>query len=374
MTEINLFTKGDSNNISTWSNVPFLFAKALEKKGYVVHKHCISSPHWLIRLFNSISIRISHYIFHTNSIFEFHNTWLHRKIIDFIIKRSTNKYPNSKLNIFLTSEYLNKFSSQPNILFCDWSHRMYVERGRKAYWYERKRLDHEDKVIKKADAVYTLFPKCKEKMESLYGRKVDYLNRNVINSTFIGRFDIKETITNRLKSNSILFIGNFKYRSGALQLIQSVDELSQEKNNLEIHVIGMTEKELGKHENVVCHGYLHKDNEAERNLYYELLLSCRCLVNPTKGWAGYSSCVEAMYYGCPIIISPYDDFTAEFGDIISFGYYCDENNLKDKIKQMFNSINYPSMCTAAHMAVKDYTWDNYMDAFIQSLLDKGLLK
>lgn len=373
--EITLYSCGDSNDITTWSNVPFLFSKALEKRGITLHRIDISPSKNISRIYNTLSFYLFRKLLHLHSCPEFHRTWLHRTIIYKRLKKANKKYPQSELNLFLSFAFINKYSKRPNVLWCDWTDRIVIERlGREPEWYEKRSLAHEDGVMKKADEIYTMFPKCKERMEQLYKRPIEYLNRNVVNTVYDGQFILNQCIKNRVLSSKILFIGNVRYRSGALQLFQSINELKQEINNLEVHVIGMTEKELGKHENVVCHGYLHKDKEVERNLYYELLLSCRCLVNPTKGWAGYSSCVEAMFYGCPIIISPYEDFTTEFGNNIAFGYYCNEDNLKDKIKQMFNNKDYLNLCRAAHMAVKDYTWDNYMDTFIQSLQDKGLLK
>lgn len=369
------YTCGNANDMATWSNVPFLFAKALEKKGFILHRVDISPSKIINRIFNTASFYLFKKLFHLRSCPEFHRTWLHRAIIYRRLKKANKMYPESELNLFLSFAFINKYSPKPNVLWCDWTDRVVIERlGRAPKWYEKRSLAHEDGVMKRADAVYTMFPKCKEHLEDLYQIPINYLNRNVINTVYEGDFDLESTTLTRKQSNKILFIGNLRYKSGAVMLIQAVNEMRQKMPDLEVHVIGMKENELGQYKNVFCHGYLHKDNEKERNLYYELLLNCRCLVNPTKGWAGYSSCVEAMYYGCPIIISPYEDFTAEFGKDISFGYYCDEYNLKDKIEQLFCCPDYPSMCESAHIAVKDYTWDNYMDAFIQSLQDKGLLK
>ena len=372
--KICLYTCGDSRNINTWSNVPFLFARALEKKGFILNRVDISPSKLINRVFNTSSFYLFKKLLHFRTCPEFHRTWLHRALIYRRLKKAHKKYPEAELNLFLSFAFINKYSPKPNVLWCDRTDRVVIERLERApKWYERRSLAHEDGVMKRADAVYTMFPKCKEHLEELYQRPVNYLNRNVINTVYDGIFDLESTTLNRKQSNKILFIGNLRYKSGAVMLIQAVNELRPKIPDLEVHVIGMTEENLGQHEKVVCYGYLQKDIEKERNLYYELLLSCRCLVNPTKGWAGYSSCIEAMFYGCPIIISPNEDFTAEFGKEISFGYYCDEYDLKNKIEQLFCCSDYPSMCKSAHRSVKDYTWDNYIDAFITSLQEKGLL-
>ena len=260
-------------------------------------------------------------------------------------------------------------------MWCDWTDRIVIERlGRQPQWYEKRSLLHEDNVMKRADAVYTMFPKCQKQMEKMYGREITYLQRNVINTVYEDTFHLEENIPLRRQSNIILFIGNIRYISGAKLLIKAFQIIRISMPELELHIIGMTHSQIPAYENVYCHGYLHKDITKERDEYYNLLLNCRCIVNPTKGWAGYSSCVEAMYYGCPVIISPYDDFTEEFGTDIDFGYYCDENNLEQKISVLLESPDYPEMCRNAHERVKDYTWDKYIDAFIRSLKEKAIIQ
>ena len=71
----------------------------------------------------------------------------------------------------------------------------------------------------------------------------------------------------------------------------------------------------------------------EREKYYNLLKSARVLINPASKWGGYSSTIEAMYYGCPIIVSPYDDFIEEFGKLIPFGYYL---NRQEQLQEKWN--------------------------------------
>jgi len=375
MKTINLYTFGDSRKLSTWSNVPYLFAEALERKGFKLNRIDISPPKRLSHLFNSISFYIFQRLLCRRSCPIFQRTFIHRWLIDRRLKKAAKAYPEADLNLFLSFGFVNEYSEKPNVLWCDWTDRIVIERlGRTPQWYEKRSLAHEDNVLKKADAVYTMFPKCQQKMEAMYGRPIEYLHRNMVNTVFKGSFDVLSNIKRRTLSQSILFIGNIRYKGGALLLIKAMQKLREANPALTLHIIGMTTSDLPSSKNVVCHGYLHKDIARERDEYYDLLFSCKCLVNPTKGWAGYSSCIEAMYYGCPVIISPYEDFVEEFGSDIPFGYYCDETNLQDRIASVFASENYENMCLAAHEAVKDYTWDGYVEEFVLSLQSKGLLK
>lgn len=88
-------------------------------------------------------------------------------------------------------------------------------------------LRHEDNVMKKADKVYTMFPKCKEHMEELYGREIIYINRNVVNTVYNGSFDINMNIETRYVSNKILFIGNIRYIGAAKELVRAFDILKK---------------------------------------------------------------------------------------------------------------------------------------------------
>jgi glycosyltransferase involved in cell wall biosynthesis len=100
-------------------------------------------------------------------------------------------------------------------------------------------------------------------------------------------------------------------------------------------------------------------------------------VNPAANWGAYSSTIEAMYYGTPVIVTPYDDFVADFGREIEFGYYLEKpDNLLPLIKKVLSQTTeeYQTMCLAAREAVKDYTWDKYVDVFLDSLKQYGVIK
>lgn len=375
--EITVYTCGDSNNISTWSNVPYLFTKTLEEKGYKLHRVDISPNKIINHLFDTTSYLIFKRILKRKACPEFHRTWLHRLITYNRIKKATKQYPNIQFNLFLSFAFYNKFSTKPNILWCDWTDRVVIERfGREPKFYERASLCHEDIVMKKADKVYTMFPKCKEHMEELYRREIIYINRNVVNTVFEGEFNIKENIRIRLLSKKILFIGNIRYIGAAKELIQAYNILKEKDKSLELHIIGMTREQLKVNDkNIHCYGYLNKGIKEERDLYYSLLHGCKVFVNPAQQWGGYSSSVEAMYYGCPIIVAPYDDFVCEFGKEIDFGKYTDGKELHETIASILEAEKnkYTLLCTNAHNRVSDYTWSNYIDAFIESLKEKGII-
>lgn len=377
MKEILFFTCGNSNDISTWSNVPYLFAKTLEEKGYKLHRVDISPNKILNRIFNTTSYLIFKKLLKRKACPEFHRTWLHRFITYGRIKKATKKHNSISFNLFLSFAFYNKYSNKPNILWCDWTDRIVIERlGREPRTYEKASLSHEENVMKKATKVYTMFPKCKEHMEELYGREIIYINRNVVNTVYDGDFRIDKNIEIRYNSNKILFIGNIRYIGAAKELINAYHVLKKENDELELHIIGMTKEQLNINENnIYCYGYLNKGIKEERDLYYSLMHECKLLVNPAQQWGGYSSSIEAMYYGSPIIVAPYDDFVCEFGENINFGEYTNGYDLNTKIANILyaNYEEYSALCRNAYLRVNDYTWSNYVDAFIKSLKEEGIL-
>lgn len=376
MKQIIVYTCGDSTDVSTWSNVPYLFTKTLEERGYQLHRVDISPNKRLNRLFNTFSFYVFKRLLKQSACPEFHRTSLHRFLTYRKIKNATKLYPDIEFNLFLSFAFYNPYSSKPNVLWCDWTDAMVIERlGRHPKWYEKKSLRHECKVLTKADMVYSLFPVCAKQMELRYGCPVVYLGRNVINTVYDGRFDIHAAIEEKRKSNIILFVGNLRYQGAARELIRLYPQLKAEIPDVELHIVGMTDKQLTvTDDGIYCHGYLHKDVKEERDTYYTLMWRAKVFVNSTPQWGGYSSTVEAMFYGCPVIVSPYDDFVAEFGEDIPFGKYVTERNGQySSLKDILQNNNYGQLAFSAHEAVKDYTWERYIEVFLDSLRQHGII-
>lgn len=368
---INLYTCGDSMDIKTWSNVPFLFARELEKKGYKLNRINIEPHKCLNRWYNRLFFFIFQMIGKSDACPIFARSKLHRFLIEKRLKKIARKYDDiACINLFLSYMFINRYSKLPSILWCDWPDRIVIERiGRSIKRYERKSLLYESFSIKDADEVYSMFPICADQMARLYKRKVRYLPRNVINTLDIESFNLEEVVKQHVSSNSILFIGNYRYYAGLKRLILAVDKLRKDSKDFRMDVIGMDRTQCpNTPEWVTFHGYLDKSNAIQRDLYYKLIFKAKMLVNTTEIWSGYSSLIEGMYYALPVILYPFNDFTAEFGQHINFGEYCNvDDKLEEKILKIADSENYDIMAFNAHNAVKDYTWSNYVDSFLTDL-------
>ncbi len=365
--EITVFSCGDSSDIQTWSNVPYLFTNGLKEKGYKINRIDISPSEKINRIFNTLSYIIFKKIFKLEACPEFHRTALHRWISYRRIKKATKKYTEVQFNLFLTYAFINPYSDKPSVNWCDWSDEVVIQRiGRDVKWYESRSIEHERKVMSKSDLVISMFPDCAEIMKKLYNRDVLWLKGNVVNTTFSPCFLIEDIIKKRSESNDILFIGGVKYHNAATELIDAYKEIRKKYPNAKLHIIGMKDSDFEIiPDGVNCYGYLRKTNKIEGELYYKLLLNSRVLVNHSSQWGGYSSSIEAMYYGCPIIVAPYKDFVLEFGEDINFGYYVKDDDLLDRLNDIFLTDNYDKICLNAYNRVKDYTWSNYIDKFLE---------
>ena len=374
--QVVVYSCGDSNLLSTWSNVPFLFCQALEKQGVRVHRVNIEPLSWLNKFYNRISYAIFCRLLRLRSCPVYGRSWFHRYLTKRKIRRISRKYRDIDFHLFLTYAFRNEYSCKPSILWCDWSDAIVIERlGRKVAWYERLWINYETKVIQKADVVYSMFPVCAKHMSEMYSREICWLKRNVINTVEDSRIELDDIISGRIARCSILFIGGTLYTGACQQLIEAFRKLRKRFQEIELNIIGQVEESYGGDmRGIHFFGYLHKDVECEKNLYYSLLKQAHLFVNPSPQWGGYSSTVEAMYYGCPILISPYEDFTAEFGNEISFGDYLRGQPLDVAIEKLMQTSEekYKEMCIMAHQAVKDYSWNQYVNFFLDDLRKRGI--
>lgn len=295
-----------------------------------------------------------------------------------LIRQAVRRHCHADLCIFLNFDFHNKFNDIPSLLFCDWTYQILIldHLSRKPYFFETRFSQWQRAVIENAEHVVSLFPVCAEMMRRSYPTaNIHHLGSNVVNSLYDKPFRLDAFIERRLASKDILFIGNNGYRAGAQLLIEAVGRLRDAHPDMQLHIVGMTGGDLPQAPGFVhCHGYLHKDNEAGRTLYYDLITRARLFCNPTPAWGGYSSTIEAMFFGTPVVVSPYKDFVAEFGSDIPFGAYNDvfeAEALATTIGRVITAEGYAGMCREAHERVKDYTWDAYVDRLLGLVAREG---
>ncbi|GHV09714.1 hypothetical protein FACS1894162_0900 [Bacteroidia bacterium] len=365
--EVTVFTNGDSNEISTWSNVPFFFTTSLEKKGIKVNRVNFKSNSLFARLFDSFMWHFCKKFTTYTYLHSYTNFVLTRRLIRQRVKR----YPNSDADIFLSFSFSSVgLTNKPIVQFCDWTYDHYIRHRekRKPDFLERKAIEREDSQINGADMVVCLFPGVATYMQQRYGKeRVVYLG-NVINSLY----EVSEdSVCLKKKAKKLLFVGNHEYVEGAKSLIAAFALLKQDYPELTLHIIGMEQTTFDcLPEDVFCYGYLDKGVDAHRDLYYQLVREATIFINTTPQWGAFSASIEAMYFYTPVIVSPYAEFVETFGSPIDFGCYCEDNSpalIERSARTVLEHSNYQKLCVRAHEAVKDFTWDAYVDKFIAKI-------
>ncbi|RYE17677.1 MAG: hypothetical protein EOP45_15390 [Sphingobacteriaceae bacterium] len=239
LTEVNVFTDGDSSQISTWSNVPFFLTETLLAKGIKVNRINISSSPKLQSIFYSVAYRILTRINKQTSY-----TYL-RSLIHFIdtrnkIAAAVKKYPNADADIFVTCSFSSKgLTKKPVALFFDWTYSYNIEyfTGNIPDFFERQAIKREDSQIMSADLLFPLFPSVAEYMNNRYKSKNIFYLGNVINSLYevsAGDINVKNN------SNSLLFVGSKKYIAGATSLIAAFKALKATYPALTLDIIGIS--------------------------------------------------------------------------------------------------------------------------------------
>ncbi|MEA3443232.1 MAG: glycosyltransferase [Bacteroidota bacterium] len=369
--EVTVYTTGDSAKISTWSNVPFFFTKTLIAKGIKVNRVNISPVLLIEKIYNK-SILLLLKKLNWNPTYNYFRTYIHFLYVRIIIKHSTRKYKNSDANIFMTFSFSSgRYRNKLSVLFHDWTYHHYFKyfEEREPDIFERACIKREDKQIKSSDLLLPLFPGIANYMnERYYEKNIKYLG-NVINSEI--KVDAAEIIEKKLQSQKLLFVGSEKYINAAKSLILAFEHLRKKNAEMELHFIGIESQDLEPlPKRVICHGYLDKGNENERNLYYQLFRDARLFINTSTKWGAFSATVEAMYFYIPVVIAPYNEFTKTFGHDIDFGSYCEKNEsvlIAEKIAELMQKKDYTLLCNNAHNAVKGFTWDAYIDKVLEAI-------
>jgi glycosyltransferase involved in cell wall biosynthesis len=356
--EVTVFATGDPNEPSTWSNIPYFLVEALRRKQVQVHTVNLemSKP---LKLAYDASFRLPLKLLAPKSEYAYFRCPVNQWDVDRRIKAALRRYPNSQLNLFLTFSFTAApFTATPSVQICDWpfEYRIGHFGKRKPDLLERETIRRERRCMESSSLVVSLFPGVAKHLATEYPKATTVID------------EPEQLVSAKVNSSDILFIGAPHYRGGLERLVEAFRVLKMASPELRLHVVGMTEQQLGMTEaGMTCYGYLDKGIPEQRATYEALLKKARVIVNPTPKWGGFSSLVEAMYFGTPVVTTPYGEFVESFGDQLDFGAYCQDTGLESlchAIQQATEPSGYSERCNCAHNAAKGHTWD----AFVQRLL------
>lgn len=377
--EIIVYSNGDSNDIATWSNVPYFFTKELEKRNIKVDRVNINYNYkssvtafvyfYLIKVIRTLITLIKG----TKPKLKFQYTNYYRRQIEKIMNESIRKYHNADLQLMFGFSYSIK-SSIPLVMLSDWTieYRLLNRQKREPSNYEKKLIAEQYNTLSDAFALVSLMPNSKELIEKRINKNVYYFGTG-INS--INDYD--SNVENKCKSNQILFSGRKKeYLNGLIKLINVINYCNDKYNrNYKINVIGMNKEDVydADRSNCMFYGYLRKDDKEQSSMYYSLINESKLLMNINEGWNGISTLLEVLYHGTPIIISKNKEVEKIFGVNLECCEYVDDEEEIDSIARkvdkfmQMNIDEYSKVSKLAHEITNGHEWSMIVDKFTKEM-------
>jgi len=362
-------TTAPSKNYKSWSNIPYLLHKNLDKRGYVVENYVMQEMEPLKTLFN-LPIRVLNKFFKLGTTYfyvrtpvHFFFTYLYSRWIGFI---------SSSRDVMIVQGFSYPLHNGKNrqIILGDWPSEYLFEKflKRKPNRLERKSIDRENVVIEAADAVITLFPNVREYMLQKYKNPNIYCFGNVVNvdDDVVLPADIRERKAN---SKRFLFVGQPFYLPGALELISVARNLRQQGVDCEVDIIGIDPGLIGvEYDWLKVHGYLDKEKPSDKKKYYELLSNAKLFVNTNPGWSGFQALLEAMYFYNPIVVRPNESLNSYFADLKAVAHILakDGPSLESILMDsLADGERYQNMSDEARKAVESSTWSNFTENIVR---------
>jgi len=365
-------TTASSKEYKSWSNIPYLLQKNLEKRGYIVENHVLRELNPFKTIFN-LPIRIIKKFFKLETQYFYVRTPLHffmTYLYSFYIK-----LVSAKDDVIIVQGFSYPLNNKKNrqIIIGDWPSEYLFEKFLKRIptRLERKSIDRENKVIECADAVITLFPNVHEYMLQKYKNRKIYCFNNVVNidDDVVLPRDIRQR---KLDSNRLLFIGQTFYLEGALELVNAALNLRKLGFECEVDIVGIERKMIHvEYEWLKVYGYLDKGNAIHKKLYYEILSNARLFVNTTNGWSGFQAILEAMYFHNPIVVKTNETLISYFPSLDSFAHMYDESKTSLEailVESFSNDYEYQKLSDAAKKAVESSTWNNFTNELIKIII------
>ena len=372
VTGFTVFALGDSRKISTWSNVPYHFARALERRGFTVVRVNIA-PCKPLQKVHDLFWRALKLLGLTRTTYSFLRSPANQLITRWTIERAMRRHPEHH-NLFMTFSFGENRRGRPFTLFGDMTYEKSISyfEGRKPDKLEVDAVRTEARNLSRAQLVVSLFPELADSLRAQYGSKVRYYG-NVVNIE-APEVDARALLDKVDQPVELVFIGKEHYRKGLLLLLQAMPLINADRQEpVRLHVIGLNRLQVPGvvPPHVTFHGYLDKGKEKERQLYYDILKRATLFVNPNVKWGAFSASLEAMFLYTPVVLFPYGEFTRTFGAEERVGCYLTSEDPAELARRVLELVSdragWRQKALNAHAAVKDFTWDNYVSGLVSDL-------
>jgi glycosyltransferase involved in cell wall biosynthesis len=307
--KVNLFTVGDSNDINTWSNVPYFFARALISRKVDVRRLNLIGEGGAIQqaldILNGIVSRAaSSYGLRPRPVFRipaFH------RLVNFHLAKTCRRVPEADLNLFLTFSFSSyRYSDVPVAHYCDRTYEHHLaELGIRPSHVDRWFIRMEKQNLQNARYIFSFNRACLDFIRDRYDISSPLLLNAGIN---LGEDDFPDPstlIARKEASRDILFIGRSYHNRGVDILLKAFQRFNAKfPDPFTLHLVGVANGELREPQaHVVCHGYLRKDDPTQYRQYIELLASARLFVFPMRFGPIPGVLREALWMCTPVILT-----------------------------------------------------------------------
>lgn len=371
ISQLIVFANGDAWDSSTWSNVPYMFLTTFKRlcpdvdiRVFDMGRVDSGAASLIVKCWNHFVPPVK------GNLYTFDRTRFRHWLLNRKMSRFERFIPREG-GVLLSFDFSNpapRLDGYKVALLCDWTieYAICEHQHRTPTASEQKLIQRQEKAIASADHVTVLFPhsaglirdSCPETEVAYYG-----LPANVVGGL--------EPNLERFHSRRLVFVGNSSYIESLRVVAEGVTLFNSTHPGdvLYLDVIGMNDGP-GRGGYVTYHGYLRKDNNAERNKYYDLVTNSRALITVSDSWVGASSIVEAMSLGTPVVVTPNLELEAMLGED-NWGYWCDcsaqavASRLVDL--EALSKENFREMCRAAKSAVESLTWENMISRWCEDV-------
>jgi len=309
--KMNLFSWGEPSDITSWSNVPYFFSKALAHYGVQVNGvNLMPTESWRHRLvfgWCRAWRRAARVIGHPYARrFPMHCR-LTQALIKQKIKTVSQKHADADLNVFLNysfSSYL--YTDTPVAHYCDITYEHFLNTiGAADGPRDAIIIQSQQRILAHADYVFTMSQRCHDYIQQRYFTKRLFKLEAGTNLELNRQLDPEQLITQKLDRKEILFIGKPPEERGVDILIEAFKQFNNGRGGeFRLHIVGATRKEIGEaDERIRFYGYLNKADPTDLKTYIELLETAYLFVFPMRGGLLPGAIREAHLMCTPAIIS-----------------------------------------------------------------------
>ncbi len=371
--KINLFSWGDSNDINTWSSVPYFFARALISRKVDVRQLNLIPERGLMQgaldnLSRVVNRAASECGLRPRPLFRipaFH------RLVNFHLAKTCRQLPDTDLNLFLTFSFSSyRYSDVPTAQYCDRTYKHHLaELGIRPSYVDRWLIRMEKQNLQNARYVFSLNRACLEFVRDHYDIPGPLLLNAGINLSEDDFPNPSTLIARKEASRDILFIGRGYHHRGVDILLKAFQRFNASfPDPFTLHLVGVADSELpGPQSHVVCHKYLRKDDPTQYRQYIELLSSARLFVFPMRFGPIPGVLREVLWMCTPVILTnvQYASDRLQNGKNGILAAKADPEEFAHWMGSLVaDRERWRQMAEYARESVKEETWGSTIDRFL----------